>query len=319
MSIAKDIKGLLDSAFGMGILSRDRVNYSVNCPECKDSRKSKKKLVVRLDDSRYHCWVCGVKGKNVFHLIAKHRQDLVQGVKKSDFSSGKFSELEETPVEKVNFPSNTVAVSSGRNRDPDLKASLNYLKKRGISRCDIMRWRVVSCTSGTFRRRVIIPSFDSEGEINYFVARTIDADVKMKYQNAKVSKEEMIFNEIDLDWDQEMFLVEGVFDAIKCPENTVPILGSSLSSRSRLFKMLAKNQTPCVVSLDPDLKKKAFKLADLLSSAGCSVKIAFAPPGKDLGDLTKDEALSVLSSAKKYSDMMRITHKIREIKSGSVL
>ena len=89
-------------------------------------------------------------------------------------------------------------------------------------------------------------------------------------------------------------MVEGVFDAIKCPENTVPILGSNLSKRSRLYQMIVKNQTPCTVSLDPDLKTKAFKIAHLLYSAGCDIKVAFADEGKDLGDLNKERARSIL-------------------------
>ena len=315
MSTVKDIKTLLNKSFGSGEMSRDGVNYCIRCPECKDSRRDKRKLVVRLDDGRYHCWVCGTKGSNIVRLIGKFRPDLVQGFR---VSLRKEKEDLEHKEEQVELPQGVVLLGDKNQNDPDLKASVNYLKRRGLKKKDLMRWRVLSCRSGSFRRRVIIPSFDKEGNLNYYVARTIDAEIKMKYQNSKVSKEEIIFNEIDLDWSKEMVLVEGVFDAIKCPENTVPILGSSLSTRSKLYKMLSRNQTPCIVSLDPDLKRKAFKLADLLASSGCRVKIAFAPPGKDLGDMTKTEAMSILSNATEYSDMMRITHKIREIKSGSL-
>lgn len=316
MDIISDIKVLVTKAFGAGIMSRDGINYSVKCPLCQEHRKDKKKLVIRLDDARYHCWVCGAKGSNISRLISKFRPDLVQGVKVKLEKSPEFIEEVEEPVD---LPNGSVVLGLKNQIDPDLKSSLNYLRKRGILKKDLLRWRILSCKTGSFRRRVIIPSFDHEGKLNYYVARTIDPHIKMKYQNAKVSKESIIFNEIDLDWSREMILVEGVFDAINCPENTVPILGSSLSSRSKLFSMISKNQTPCIVSLDPDLKKKAFKIADLLTSAGCHVKIAFAPKGRDLGDLTKTEAIEVLSSAKDYNDMMRITHKIREIKSGSLL
>ena len=77
MSDIKDIKVLLDRAFGRGVLSRDGINYCLRCPTCKDSRSEKRKFVVRLDDGRYHCWVCGSKGLNVNRLIAKFRPDLM--------------------------------------------------------------------------------------------------------------------------------------------------------------------------------------------------------------------------------------------------
>ena len=170
---------------------------------------------------------------------------------------------------------------------------------------------------GSFRRKAIIPSFDNEGNLNYYVARSIDDLGSFRYKNAKVSKEKVIFNEIDIDWKKPLVLVEGVFDAIKCPENTVPILGSSLSNRSNLFKKILEHQTSCIVALDPDLKMKAYKLASLLRSTGCLVRIAFAPPGKDMGDLSKKETSKILSLSKPYTDMMRLTQKISEIQSGS--
>ena len=198
-------------------------------------------------------------------------------------------------------------------------ATKKYLARRGISEKDLMRWRILGTPSGEFRRKAIIPSFDEFGKLNYYVARAIDDAGNFRYKNAKVSKENIIFNEIDIDWSKPIVLVEGVFDAIKCPENTVPILGSSLSKASKLLKRITKNQTPCIVALDPDLKMKAFKLAKLLKSAGCDVSVTFAPEGKDMGDLSKDEAKDVILSAKLFTDMMLLSHKISEIQSGSML
>jgi len=314
----RDIRELLDRALGSGVLSRDGINYCLRCPACKDARTEKRKLVVRLDDGRYHCWVCGIKGLSVNRLIAKFRPGFASDARNVRLRKG--PEEQQVRDEEVTLPKGTVLLGgSGNQGDPDIKAVTNYLKRRGLSRKDMLRWRALSCSRGSFRRRAIIPSFDREGKINYYVARSIDPDTKMKYQNAKIAKEDIIFNEVDLDWSKEMILVEGVLDAMKCPENSVPVLGSSLSTRSRLYKMLMRHQTPCIVSLDPDLKKKAFKLADLLSATGCSVKIAFAPSGRDLGDLSREAVLGVLSHAKPYTDMMRISHKISEMSSGSLL
>ena len=317
MSTAVDLKSILIKAFGTGELSRDGINYSVRCPDCKDSRREKRKLAVRLDDARYHCWVCGIKGTNVRRLIAKYRPDLVDKIENVRFFKNENQEIQEETM--LSLPKGSQLLGACKLLDPDIKATFKYLQKRGLAKSDILRWRILVCPVGEFRRKVIIPSFDIEGNINYYVARTIDNHNKIKYRNAKVSKEKVIFNEIDLRWDQEMNLVEGVFDAIKCPENTVPILGSSLPKRSRLYQMIAKHQTSCIVSLDPDLKTKAFKIAHLLHSAGCDVKVAFADEGRDLGDLNKGKARSILSCAQPYSNMMRISHKISALRTGSTL
>ena len=101
MDIISDIKVLVTKAFGVGIMSRDGINYSVKCPLCQEHRKDKKKLVIRLDDARYHCWVCGAKGSNISRLISKFRPDLVQGVKVKLEKSPEFIEEVEEIYEEV--------------------------------------------------------------------------------------------------------------------------------------------------------------------------------------------------------------------------
>ena len=85
MSTIKDIQDVVVKAFGKGVFSRDGINYAVRCPVCKDAREVKKKMVIRLDDGRYHCWVCGAKGTNVKKLISKIRPDVLDGVTKDSY------------------------------------------------------------------------------------------------------------------------------------------------------------------------------------------------------------------------------------------
>ena len=317
MSTVKDIQDVVVRAFGRGVFSKDGVNYAVRCPVCKDTREEKKKMVIRLDDGRYHCWVCGAKGSSVKRLIAKIRPDVLDDTTRLRLM--KKSEVQNDEVEELFLPSEAVFLASNDLKDPDMLAVTKYLKRRGLNTIDLYRWRIMAAPGGSFRRKAIIPSFDIEGNLNYYVARSINSGDTIKYRNSQVSKEDVIFNEIDIDWSKEVILVEGVFDAIKCPENTVPILGSSLSHRSLLYKRLVQNQTPCNVALDPDLKEKAFKLADLLAAAGCNVKITFAPDGMDWGDLDKESTKSILENSLEYSNMMRISYKIQRMKSGSLL
>ena len=305
-----EARRVIDLAFGSGILSRDGINYAICCPSCNDVRKDKRKLIVRLDDGRYHCWVCGLKGVHIKSLIGKFRPDMLERTQRLRFqkSTAVQLELEET----VELPKASMMLGLVKHRDPDMIATKKYLDRRGLTEADITRWRILGLASGKFRRRALIPSYDDTGRLNYYVARAIDSDVYLKYKNPKVSKENIIFNEIDVDWTRPIILVEGVFDAMKCPENAIPILGSSLSKRSRLFRKIVENQSTCIVALDPDLKLKAFKLADLLLGAGCEVKITFAPDGKDMGDLCKQRVAQLIS-------MMRISYKISKMRSGSVV
>jgi DNA primase len=310
---------VIDEAFGKGLMARDGINYSVRCPLCKEKKAGKLKLVIKLDDDRYHCWVCEAKGKSVWRLIARLRPDMRPLLAQFDARAHLFNESdaeqEQEPLELV-LPDGIVYL--GRStREPDALAALAYLKDRGVSSTMISRWRIHAGVRGKLRRHVFFPSFDAEGKLNYYVARAID-ETQYRYRNASVPKSSIIFNEIDIDWNQEVTLVEGIFDALKCPDNCVPLLGSSLSKSSLLFEKLVKNGTKVRICLDSDLPQKSYNIAKMLTEYDCDVTIAF-PPGKDLGDLSQPEAESVLREAKPYNPYSFINFKISTIKSGTII
>lgn len=312
--IRQKAKKVLTAAFGEVDVARDGVNAAVSCPEC-DANKTKKKLSIRLDDYRYHCWVCGLKGKNVWKYISRKKPNIsidpvlfAKTVKNSDIL------IEQ---EELALPSGLTPVFR-QSRDPDVKSVKNYLVKRGVTQADMIRWRIMTTPTGRFRRRVIIPSFDSEGNLNYYVGRSIDTG-GLKYLNAKVPKQEVVFNEVDIDWTSPIVLVEGVFDAMKSIPNTIPLLGSSLSQKSVLYNRLMKCQSDVIVSLDPDLKGKALDIAKKLFHAGCNVSVCFTKDGCDMGDSSKKSNEIMIKNAMKFSPYSHLTHKINSIRSGSII
>jgi DNA primase len=70
---------------------------------------------------------------------------------------------------------------------------LRYLSQRGVTRKEIIKWKIGYCSEGDYRNRVIIPSFNKDGFVNYYVARSIGDDWQ-KYKNPPASKD-IIFNE----------------------------------------------------------------------------------------------------------------------------
>lgn len=313
MAIDKDIRSLLDKAFGQGIPEKTGDNYAVSCPACKGNNKNKKKLIVHLRKMWYHCWVCDLKGRNVVWLIKKYRPDLISIDDNYSYKAPEVVVEEEPPLELPNGH-RFLGLSA---IDPDISATKKYLRARGLVSDDIYRWRILATPSGPFRRKAIIPSFDAEGNLNYYVARAID-QTPYKYRNAKVPKKSIIFNEIDINWKKPIILVEGVFDAINCPDNTIPILGSSLTKEALLYSRILEHQPEVTVALDPDLKMKAYKIAKMLKATGSVVKIAFAPADKDFGDLNKKEVKDILASATIYEDFDRISYKISTIRTGTI-
>jgi hypothetical protein len=98
----------------------------------------------------------------------------------------------------------------------------------------------------------------------------------------------VIFNELNIDWAQELVIVEGSFDLVKCTENATCLLGSTLDSTYLLFQRIVEKNTPVLLALDPNVKKKTYKLAKLFLEYGISVRIFSVPSGfNDVGEMTK--------------------------------
>lgn len=310
---SKKIK-IIERAFGPGELESDEKNIHVSCPGCKDLRRDKKKLYIALDTGWYNCWVCNTSGKNLSYLFRKYAPSHYQPCK-SIFgidNSDKAPEVEED----VSFPEDAKLVADFSS-DPDARDVYVYLKNRGLSRIDMYRWRVCTSSEFGYRRKAIFPSFDDSGKINYFVARSID-ETKFKYNNAKVPKSGIVFNEIDMDWKQPVILVEGVFDAAKCPDNTAVALGSTLPRSSLLYQKLVKNQSTVIVCFDSDAGGKSHEVCKRLKEAGCCV-YRVSPKGEDLGARNREDALNLISTAVLWTEESRLSYKISCMKSGSTI
>ena len=125
--------------------------------------------------------------------------------------------------------------------------------------------------------------------LNYFVTRSYDNDWK-KYMNPNISRD-IIFNYPYLDFDEDLIIVEGVFDAMKAGDNAVPLLGSTLNERSKLFSEIVKNDTPVYLALDPDAYKKTNKLISLFLRYDVQVHLVSVSPFSDVGEMNNKEFL----------------------------
>jgi len=235
------------------------------CPACDHH---KHKLSVNLNKNVFKCWVCDYRGRNVRRLIRRFGTftQLQQWDEITNrFDIERFSELfSEEPIEEskeqIEFPSEFISLTS-KKLPATAKFAYRYLQERGLTDNDILRWKIGYCFNGNYRNRVVIPSFDDDGDINYFVARSHNGD-SYKYKNPRASKD-IIFNELFINWNDDLVLVEGIFDAINAG-NAVPILGSTLRSDSRLLRKIVFNDTPVYIALDPDAAGKERKIIKTL-------------------------------------------------------
>ena len=163
-----------------------------------------------------------------------------------------------------------------------------------------------------FSRSLIIPSFDEQGDINFYTSRRIDVDTSspIKYKNASVSKKDIIFNELHIDWSLPLTLVEGPLDLLKTNDNATCLLGSSLTQDMKLFKKIVSNKTKVNLALDKDVYFKALKIAKMLKEYDVEVNILDTRIADDVGDMTKKQFNDCLDNAKKYEEDDLLLRKI---------
>ena len=88
-----------------------------------------------------------------------------------------------------------------------------------------------------------------------------------------------------------------MFDALKA-QNAVPILGSTIRETSKLFKKIVEKDTPVLLALDPDARKKAAAIKRLFLRYGIEVREVKYEDDRDIGDMSKKEVRKLSREAK---------------------
>lgn len=277
--------------------------YLFYCPKCNSA---KKKFSINLNKYKvgvYKCWVCGYAGKSISFLVKNYgRSNDINSWMELGCNDIDLSEDLKILLSRIDNGLNDKENSIVKNEDiflPNEFISLvgnfdmvtgfprRYLFDRNVIEFDIIKWRIGFAFEGEYGNRIIVPSFDINGKINYFVSRTYMNDF-IKYKNPSYSKD-LIFNELFIDFKRPIILVEGVFDAIIAGDNSIPILGSFLSENSKLFTEIVRNNTVCYIALDPDAKEKELKIVNSLLSYDIEVRKILVNPFKDVGEMDRKE------------------------------
>lgn len=262
------------------------------CVKCKHH---KKKLSVNISKNSFKCWVCDYRSPNIYRLVRRYgtyqqRQEWLKIDGTIDFSNENtnvelFSK-QEVVEETVSLPAEFITLT-GKQNSVSANSAFKYLFDRGLSRQDILRWKIGYCPNGEYAGRIIIPSFNLEGKLNYFIARTYRDDW-LRYKNPPLSRNNIIFNHLYVDWDNDLVLTEGIFDAIVAG-NAVPLLGSSLNENSKLFMEIVRHDTPIYLALDPDAEKKSKILIREMMKYGIELHKVDVSGYKDVGSMSREE------------------------------
>ena len=216
---------ILDSTLGVGSSLKGN-EQAHHCPFCNHH---KKKLQINLDTQRWHCWVCDSKGRSIYSLLRKLNVDIRDLNKVKDvYGDEPEYDSKEEYVVKLQLPKEFKQLYfCPKSINPTYNQALHYLNKRNITKADIVKYNIGYCEDGLYGGRVIIPSYDDNGDLNYFVARSFYEDEKMKYKNPPISRDVIVF-ENQINWNEPIILVEGVFDSFSVKRNVIPLLGKFL-------------------------------------------------------------------------------------------
>jgi DNA primase len=266
----------------------------------------KPKLQINVKTQKWHCWVSNVGGRTLFQLL-----------KKVNASNQHFDELKELVGDLPHYTKNTDTKLKKVVQLPDeftplwngtdsivKRHALSYLYKRGITDSDMLKYNIGYCDEGLYSNRIIIPSYDCDGQLNFFVGRDF-YNSKMKYRNSTTTKNIIGFD-LFINWDEPIILCEGVFDAMAFKRNAIPLFGKNIMS-SLQKKIIESRVKVIYLALDNDALEDAIKISDNFINNGIDVRMMKFKE-KDPSEIGFQNLLYLINrtTKTKFSDLMRL-------------
>lgn len=336
-NILVEMLGESKSGFNEG-----QMQYQFPCPRCIErngqGEARKHNLEINIQRGVFQCWSCSSMDDDMHGSIVKlirlygnekllnEYKQVIRSIRESELYKLNFNEndfnIDTSIIEKeeLKFPSSFKFFKKGEKYN---YGAFKYLKDRGIDWDIIERYKIGFTEKEEdkdlkkYSYRVIIPSYNALGELNYWVGRDYlpksdKFPSRTKYANPKADKKEIIFNEDKIQWDADVTLVEGAFDHIVVP-NSIPLLGKALDKDYKLYWDIITNSsrnknTNINVWLDDDAKETAKQVYSLLNHGNLYGKIRFIESnlGKDASEIYEKYGYKgigkCLQNAKKVED-----------------
>ena len=304
---------LLESVLGKGQRT-SKGNYAFKCPFCTHHKKKLEinAVTTAKKENPWHCWVCEAKGKTIKSLF-----------KQINVPANKIAELNLAIVpsknEQLNIINNTLVLPKEfillshvgeLNKVALLEArrAVNFLKKRGITQEDVIKYNIGFCWDGPYKDRVIIPSYDENGSLNYFIARAF-IDGLQKYKNPPTDSKSIIGWELYINWDAPIILVEGMFDALTIKRNVIPLFGKIIHEKL-MKKLVASSVNRIYIALDPDAIKNALKYCEQLMAYGKEIYLVELD-GKDANEIGFERFLNTIENTQPLDFQSLLMKKLR--------
>jgi DNA primase len=291
-----------------------RDNYSYYCPNCKHR---KRKLEIDVNKGLWHCWVCNRGGKNFFSLFKwiNAGQDKVNELRTIVGSiRRRFTDKVEYKESICQLPSEFKPLWVMDSGNFFWRAAINYLNSRDIHIGEILKYGIGYCTEGPYRNMIIIPSYDVNGQLNYFVSRSFMPNARPIFKNPPVNKNVVGF-EMMINWNEPIILVESAFDAIAIRRNAVPLFGKTISKKLK-ERIVKSNVGEVNICLDGDAISDAINHVGFFLGNGVNVRVTELQMGDDPSSLGYDSVWHHLSNATCVDEYVLFERRIKDHING---
>ncbi len=298
--IFHDVKGIYESE-----------QLQVNCPRCQEREglshpDGKFNLEINTAKGVFRCWKCdnppfsGTLGKLIRFYGTQEDYDQYKTFNIGSYKYKYFSDEDNEeyfdnvivllPKEFISFEE--MNINNPLHREP----YIYLIADRKLPREYLFKYNLGFALYGKYKNRIIFPSYDKNGRLNYFISRTYKK-IKPLYLNPDINKDNIIFNEWYINWDATIYLVEGIFDYYSLPINTIPLLGKTIGNK--LFYALKNKKPNIVILLDPDAYGNAINIYMMLQAIyginnAEKIKIVKINDKRDIDEIRRDNGEKII-------------------------
>jgi len=295
---------LLERLLGKSNPARGGDEAVFRCPNCNHH---KNKLTINKFTQKFQCWVCGFKGQRAKQIlkIAKAQASFYQELNNIDSQYNFKPSITDKPKEELTLPEGFTPLIKGSGLIRD-KAWF-YLKSRGLTAQDVVKYNIGYIENGPLSNFIIIPSYNRDGFLNYWVGRSFDPNAYHKHKLPPVSKDIIGFDML-INFDLPLIICEGAFDAIAVKRNAIPLFGKKISKT--LYKELVRGKVKQIyLALDQDAINDSLKYAKELMSYGKEIFL-LELENKDPSEIGFEQMTKLLQTAKPLTFLSLIEKKI---------
>jgi len=298
--------------------AESRLQWEFNCPspKCRGDH-NKFNLAYRSDSKIFKCWKCKYSGF-VTTLVGNHgsKDDIARlrlvlpKYDQSSFQTFKRPDIDYTSI-ACDLPVGYMPLSQERKSKLWERAWEYMTIERKVSLPQIDKFKIGYTENGPRKYRIIMPSLNAAGRINYYEARAYLKDAKRPYWKPDSPHvHDIIYNEYYINWDLPIYLVEGVFDSYRI-QNSIPLLGKT-PSPLLISKLLEHNST-VIICLDSDAFKDSVDFYKMLSSLGLNVFFIDLKGEKGISKIYEDHGQERLNEILKQPKRIDTLFEINKI------